>query len=408
MFHLLFAWRYFRAKKSTQAINIIAWISMVAIALITAAFIVLLSVFNGFEGLVKSLYSSFYPDLRITPLNGKVFTIPDPVFDKIRDMQGVAFSSGVVEERALLQNGDFQTIISLKGVDTHYRQVTGVFGKIDRGGYAIGDVEHPGLVMGGAIASIIGSDVEKDIYPLSIYLFRRGVALNTLDASQYFSSATIRATGTFFIQQDIDSKYAITNGAFMRQMLGLRSDEYSSLEVRLAHADATDRVQQQLQTLLGKDFLIENRYQQNKSLYSVMVTEKWAVYGILCLMLVVAAFTMIGSLTMLVMEKQKDIQVLKAMGASNGRIRGIFLAEGFLLGCLGGFSGLLLGVAICMGQVTFKWVGIQGGTFLIDYYPVAMDPADFLVVGATVILVALIASWVPARKAAIQPIELRT
>ena len=161
-------------------------------------------------------------------------SIPDSVLHRIRHLEGVAFGSGVVEERALLQNGDFQTIIWLKGVDTVYRQVTGVYDKIDRGGYEIGDAEQPGLVMGGAIASIIGSDVEKDIYPLSIYLFRRGIALNALDAGQYFSSASIRSSGTFFIQQDIDSKYAITNSAFMRQMLGLQTDEYSS-QIGRAH-----------------------------------------------------------------------------------------------------------------------------------------------------------------------------
>ena len=406
--HLKFAWRYFNAKKSTNAINIIAWVSMVAIVFITASFIIVLSVFNGFEGLVKSLYSSFYTDLKISPTQGKVLTVNAAQLKSLSAVSGVKDYSMIVEEKTLLQNGDVQTIVYLKGVDDHYTNVTEVASKIIRGKFDLGTADQPGIVLGSGIENAIAVQSDRSVFPLTAYLFKPGVNINVVDPYQAFSAENIAPTGTFFIQQDIDNKYALTNVDFMKRMLGMKENEYSSLEIGLVNPDQADNIKKQVARIFGSGYVVETRYEQNKGLYSVMTLEKWGIYGILTLMLIVASFTMIGALTMLIFEKQKDIQVLKAMGANNSLIQKIFVSEGLLLASLGTIGGIILALIITWAQVQYKLIAIQGGTFLIDYYPVKLVPSDFVLVIVTVLIVAVFASWFPARKAAIQPIELKS
>lgn len=406
--NLLFAWRYFLAKKSTNAINIIAWVSMIAIVLITAAFIILLSVFNGFEGLVKSLYSSFYADLRISPKTGKSMTVTPVQMSKMKVIYNIASFSRIVEEKTLLQNGEIQTIVYLKGVDENYGQVTSVPQKMIRGEFIVGDSNKAYVVLGSGVENALAVMSDRNLYPLTAYLFKRGVNINVVDPYQAFSAENVNTSGTFFIQQDLDNKYAITNLGFMKKMLSMGPDEYGSIEVALRNPGEAEDTREELEKIFGNDYVIETMYEQNKSLYSVMNLEKWAIYGILTMMLIVAAFTMIGALTMLVLEKQKDIQVLKALGADNHRVRTIFLSEGMLLAGMGSVAGLLLAILICWAQVKYKLIAIEGGTFLIDYYPVTMKASDFLLVLVTVMLIAFLASWFPARKAAMEPVELKS
>lgn len=381
---------------------------MIAIVCITAAFIILLSVFNGFEGLVKSLYSSFYSDLRVLPAQGKTMQVSASQLKKMQELKHVVAWSMVVEEKALLQNGEIQTIVQLKGVDDNYGKVTEVPEHMLRGDFLLGTADTAFIVLGSGVENAIGVLSDRNLYPLTAYLFRPGVNINVVDPFQAFSAENISPAGTFFIQQDIDNKYAITNLGFMKKMLSLEPDEYGSMEIAVRGERDVRETKKQLQQLFGDNYLVETRYEQNKSLYSVMNLEKWAIYGILTLMLVVAAFTMIGALTMLVLEKQKDIQVLKAMGADNTRIRRIFITEGLLLAGMGALAGTGLAVLIAYAQVKYKLIAIEGGTFLIDYYPIELKAADFVLVLATVLVVAFLASWFPARKAALQPFELKS
>jgi lipoprotein-releasing system permease protein len=406
----LFAWRYFKAKKSTNAINIIAWISIVAITCITFAFVVILSVFNGFEGLVKSLYSTFYTDIRISSATGKFITISPEQLKRVAASNGIRAYALTAEDKTLLLNGDIQVIVDLKGVDTTYAHITEVPQKLLRGTFNTGDADKPGIVLGNGVETALQIEADKNLYPLTVYLFKRGMTVNTADPYQSLAAANIASMGTFQIQQDIDNKYAITNIGFMKRMMGLGPNEYSALEIAVRDEEQADDIKKEMQVIFGKGYLVQTRYEQNQSLYSVMTLEKWAIYGILTLMLIVAAFTMIGGLTMLVLEKQKDIQVLKAMGAHNGMIQKIFLSEGLLLAIIGMGAGILLAMVFCWAQVKYKLIAIQGqgGTFLIDYYPVKLVATDFTLVIITVLLVAVIASWFPSRKAALQPIELKS
>ena len=403
--NLLFAWRYFRSNKSTNAVNVIAWISITAIAVGSAALIIVLSVFNGFEDLVKGLYADFYADMRIVPAQGKTFHISPSQIQQIKNTKGIAIISFVAEEKAVLSGGQ-TTIVSVKGVDAQYTSINKLNSPkhIPRGKFELGTVAEPKLVVGAGIENAAGVDVEKGLYPATIYLPNRQAA--RLISDDGLNAFSINPSGTFMVQQDFDNKYVFTNLAFVKYMLSMSADEYSAIEMKLS--DDPDKIKKSLQTQLGKAFLVETRYEQNRSLYAVMQVEKWVIYGILSLILVVAAFNMIGALTMLVLEKQKDIAVLQAMGANEQTVQRIFLSEGLLLAGLGGGAGILLATIICWLQIQFKLIKLGGNTFIIDYYPVKMVVGDFILVIITVAIIAILAAWIPSRKASLQLFSLKS
>lgn len=403
----LFAWRYFKAKKSTNAINIIAWTSIAAIIIGTTALILVLSVFNGFEGLVKSLYSSFYTDIKISPAAGKHMTVTPAQLQQLRAIKGVRNFSAVIEEKALLQNGDYQSVIYLKGVDENYRYVTGVADHLISGEYDTGTPDDPRLVLGAGVEDALGIYADRTLLPLNLYLPRKSSS-RQIDLLEDISSDSAWAAAAFLIQQDFDNKYGITNIGYIRQALRLGEQEFSGIEIALLDPSEVSKVKVEIRKLFGDGYLVQDRYQQNRSLYAIMNTERWIVYAVLCLILIVAAFNMIGALTMLVLEKQKDISVLHALGAGRDFIRQVFLAEGFLLALVGGGTGMLLATLIAWLQQTFHLIPLEGGSFLINYYPVQLKLTDYLLVGATVFLIALLASWIPSRKASLQEFSLRS
>ena len=407
--YLTFAWRYFKAKKSTNAINVIAWVTVGVIAFATCCQILVLSVFNGLEGLVKSLYSSFYTDLKVSPANGKTFMLSPAQVASIKQHPSVANFSLIAEEKALIKNTDFdiQTVIYLKGVDDNYPGVSGVAGKTNKGKYYTGTVDDPYLIAGLGIQNAVDINIDTALPAsnLTVMLPKKNSFSN--DPLQSISEGNVKASGVFSIQQDFDNKYAITNIGFVKQQMGFAADEYSAVEIKLIpRADLIDE-QKSLQVLLGKDYVIKTRYQQNTSLYNTMKMEKWLIYALLTLILIIAAFNMVSALTMLVLEKRKDISVLQSMGAGRGSILKIFLSEGLLLGIIGAGAGIILSIIICLIQIKFKLVKLGGGSFLVDYFPVKLIATDFVLVAATAITIAFIAAWFPARKASRQLFELR-
>jgi lipoprotein-releasing system permease protein len=241
---------------------------------------------------------------------------------------------------------------------------------------------------------------------LTVYLPNRKAAnFSGLDA---LNSYNADVSSSFMIQQDFDNKYALTNTSFVKYMLDMGPDEYTAVEIALHPGQDEEDITSALKTKFGSGFDIQTRYEQNRSLYGVMQMEKWVIYGILSIILVVAAFNMIGALTMLVLEKQKDIAVLRAMGANRTYIQRIFLNEGLVLAVVGGGSGILLATVICFLQIKYKLVKLAGGSFIIDYYPVKLLPADFLLVACTIFLISLLAAYIPARKASIQNFSLKS
>ena len=404
--YLIFAWRYFKAKKSTNAINIIAWVSVTAIAFATAALLVLWSAFNGFEGLVKSLYSTFYTDLKVTAASGKTIVLTPAQIAKLNKLNNVRNLSLVAEEKALLQNRDYQAIIELKGVDSNYTRVTTVEQSLVRGKFLLGDAENPGAVMGVGIENAVAILSDRAIGALTIYLPKKGVD-DMSNPLASFNEGKIVPNGAFAIQQDFDNKYVLTNLDFVRQHMGFKPDEYTAVEIAITNTDKEKITKNEVQQFLGPDYLVQTRYEQNSSLYNVMRLEKYAIFGIFILVLVVAAFNMIGALSMLVLEKQKDIQILQSMGATRSWVQKVFLTEGIMLAAIGAGIGIIMALLICFLQLQFKLIPLEGTSFVIDYYPVKLVFTDFVIVAVTVFIIATTASWLPSKRAASQPFELR-
>jgi lipoprotein-releasing system permease protein len=406
--YLTFAWRYFKAKKSANAINLIAWVTVGVITFAIACQILVLSVFNGFEGLVKSLYASFYADIKIAPAKGKTFTLTPQQLTLLKQHPGINAISLIAEEKALLQNEDQQTIIYLKGVDNNYSNVTGVAAKTFAGSFNTGTASEPGLIVGSGIqnAAAINVDAAFKASSLTLILPKKG-KVSVTDPLQSLSEGKVKATGVFAIQQDFDNKYAITNIDFVKQQMGFSADEYSAAEIKLNDKADLTTARLQLSKILGNAYSVQTKYEQNTNLYNTMRLEKWIIYAVLTLILFIAAFNMVSALTMLVLEKQKDISVLQSMGADKGMILKIFLSEGLLLAGIGAVTGILLALIICFIQIKFKLIKLQGGSFLIDYFPIKLQASDFLLVASTVVVISFLASWFPASKAAKQLIELR-
>jgi lipoprotein-releasing system permease protein len=402
--YLRFAWRYFKAKKSTNAINIISWVTAGVIAFSTMCQVLVLSVFNGFEDLVKSLYSNFYADVKVIPTTGKTFILTQSQLKNIQKIPGIKGTSFNVEEKALLQNGEDQTVVLLRGVDSNYYKVSGVPEKMYHGDFNLGTLDHPKIVLGVGIESAIGVQADRNLMPVTVFLPKKSNSNNPLAA---LSEGNTTTSGSFAIQQDFDNKYVITNLAFMKQQMNYRPNEFSALEVSLLNPDQSEKFTQTLQKELGSNYKILTKYQQNTSLYNSMRLEKWFIYAVLTLILIIAAFNMVGALTMLVLEKRKDISVLQSLGADRSLVKKIFLSEGILLAAVGAGTGIIMALIISFLQMKFHLIKLVGNSFLIDYFPVKLVLTDFVLVVFTSVIIAFVASWFPARKASQQMFNLK-
>jgi lipoprotein-releasing system permease protein len=399
MLSTLFAARYFRTRRTTHAINLISRISVAAIAVVTAALIVVMSVFNGFEDLVKSLYSDFYSDIRITPAKAKHFQPTAELLEKLSRLPGISGTLTVVEERAVLLNGEEKAMVWLKGVPPGYDSQLGINRHVMRGAFRTGDATQPGLVLGAGVENALLVNAAQSIYPVTVYLPNRQAGMDA-DISTALNSANVAPTGTFAIQQEFDNQYAFTDIGFMRYMLDLEPNACSAIELNVANQGETERIATQVQQLFGQSAEVKTRFRQNQALYAAMQMEKLIIFGVAFLILLIAAFNIVSSLTMTVIEKQPDIAVLGAMGASSRQIKLIYLKLANLMAGVGAMAGFAIGWLICLGQQKFHWVKLGGESFIIDHYPVAVRLSDFLIVGIIVILIALLAGYFPARRAA--------
>lgn len=401
-----FAWRYFRAKKSANAINIIAWVTTGVIAFATCCQILVLSVFNGFEDLVKSLYSTFYADIKVLPAKGKTLILTQEQIQKIKQQTFVLKSSLIAEERALLQNGEAQSVVVLKGVDENYPEVSGVASKVTDGSFFTGSLDEPRIIIGSGIQNATGIAVNDAFAPeiISVLLPKKTKSNDPLES---ISQGNVTASGVFAIQQDFDNLYAITNLDFVKQQMAFAPDEYTGVEIRLRYKADIAACKLALTSLLGDNYKVQTKYEQNTNLYNTMKMEKWAIYAVLTLILIIAAFNMISALTMLVLEKKQDIAILQSMGSTRTSIQKIFLSEGLLLGIIGAATGIVMATIICLLQIKYKLIKLQGGSFLIEYFPVKLIATDFILVSASALVIAFLASWFPAYKASRQPLALK-
>jgi len=391
---LYIARRYLLGKKSQNAINIISGISVLGVAVGTMALVIVLSVFNGFDMVVKSLFSSFDPDIQISAVEGKTF-IPDPeVSREIASLPGVSAVSEVIEENVLLLYGDRQHIATIKGVDEAFIEVSGIDSMIYDGAMQLKDRNRSYAVVGQGIAYSLGIGLSF-VDPLFVYTIDRKSRINMAQPEEAIRRDFLYPSGIFAIEQDFDSRYVITSIEFVRDLLSY-DREVTFLEIKLDPGSPADRVQEQVAGLMGEGFSIRNRQQQNELFYRVMKSEKWAIFLILTFILIIASFNIIGSLSMLIIDKKADIATLRNMGAGNRLIERIFLVEGWLISIVGSILGLALGTIISWVQQQFGLIRLTGsGTFVIDAYPVKIEILDILLIWSTVLVIGLLAARYP-------------
>jgi len=399
------AWRYFRGKKSAQAINIISWISIVAIAVSSAAMVILFSVFNGLEGTVKDMYSAFYPELKVSPAKGKFFQVSATEQKAIAGIAGVRHAACSIEDMVLFEGNKEQKVGTLKGVDDSWFDVCGldtfmIDGKAtwkNSNGYT------PSL-LGLGVEAALGIDINNAFSGMKVFYPKAGANV-TENPEEVMNNIIVKPQGTFKIQVEFDDQYVLVplNAA---QFLFNRAGQVSAVEVKLNSPKDEAAVREALEKIFGSKVNIENRFEQNKTFFMIMHGEKWAVYVILLMVLLIAAFNMIGSLSMVVLEKKNDIAILRSMGADKNMIRAIFLYEGILQAMVGGIIGIVFGSLVCLSQIYFGWFPLPEG-FIIDTYPVSLQITDILLVFANTAVVGFLAAWYPSLKAARQAVFVR-
>ncbi|VDR34213.1 Lipoprotein-releasing system transmembrane protein lolC [Alistipes sp. cv1] len=391
---LFFARRYLFSKKSHSVINIVSGVSAFSVAIPVMAMVILLSVFNGFEGLIKSMYRSFDPDIRITPVRGKVFPIDSLPRERFLAIDGVRDAAYALEDNAVFEYRDRQAFGTMCGVDSLYRQVVPLDSLRTEGVFQLQFGDFPEAYVGQGMAYALGIRVNLNS-PISVYVPRRGRVSPLLPYS-FYKKQNIFPSGVFALEAEVDGKYVIVPLHFAQQLLDYPG-QASSVAIRLEADASPQRVQQQIGQWLGDDYKIQSRYQQKESFYRIMMYEKWGIYFIILLVLVIASFSLIGSLVMLIIEKRKDSQTLVTMGADTKLLRKIFVAEGMLIYLIGAGGGLLLGVALALAQQHFGFLKLSGETFLIDAYPVEVHPSDLAWVIVTFVSVSYLISVLTVR-----------
>lgn len=399
-----FARRYIFSKKSTNAINIISSIAVFGIAIGSMALIIIMSVFNGFEGLLGNLIGSFKPDVRITAVEGKVFVSDSSMIQQIRLLDGVYNISQSLEEIALFEYEGVQNIAHIKGVDANYTQVTAIDTCLkDSQAYQVYDsIKNVNYtVVGANLAYALNITIGKVFNrPVTIYMPKRMGKMTTSPTKKPFKKRALYPTAIYEVQQSEYDNYAITNLAFVQDITSYNKGEISALEIKLNPNFNESNTLEEIRAIAGEAYVVQNRYQQDEALYNITQLEKIVAYFIFAFTLVLVAFNMVGALWMLVLDKKKDISTLKSMGATSRLIRHIFLMEGFLLSFIGLLLGCFLAITLCLLQQQYGFVKLSGsGEFIINSYPVEMRLGDFAVVILTVLGIGTVAAWIPAQKA---------
>lgn len=403
---LFIARRYFFSRRSQRAVNIISMISVTGISIGTAALIVVLSVFNGFEDLILRLYNSFDPDIKIEAASGKRI---DPLVlpaERLLQVPGVQTVCPVVEENCLVRYRDRQYIATMKGVGDDYARLTGIDTLLLEGNFVLDSAGSDYAVVGGAIAYTLQLHTGDLLNQLEVYAPKREAG-SLLVPEEAFNRRFLAPSGVFAVQQEYDEKYVIVPIGFAREIL---EDEkaLTSYEIGLKPGADKEQVTAEVKRLAGDNYRVRDREAQHALLHKIMRSEKWAVFLILTFILIIATFNMVASLTMLVIEKREDIAVLHSLGADLPALQRIFLLDGLFITLLGCGIGMVPGFVVCYLQERFGLIGLGGsGAFVIDSYPVKVQLPDAFYVFLTVLAIGFVASWYPARKLVARSLNLR-
>ncbi len=390
---LSFSIRYLFGKKSTNAINIISGVSVFGISIGTAALILVMSVLNGFEDLIISLINSFNADVKITVHEGKTFRPDDQIYQKLVAIPNVRSVSPYLEETSLLEYKSVKDFATLKGVDSNYHAVGAVSQKMDEGRFQLQSAAGYQAVVGLGIRNKLAISIDDDFARLTAYMPDPNGS-----TFQPFKKRMLIPVGVFSVQQEYDNKYVFVDIDFLQDLVH-KINQITGYEIQLKDYKAKDRTIASIQSIVGKEFKVQDRNQQDAAFYKLMKIEKWVSYAILSFVLVLVAFNIVGALWMIVLEKKKDIMVLKTMGMKDNSVRMIFMQTGLWITGVGILAGFILAMVMYMLQLRFGIVPIPEG-FLVDRYPINLRWTDFMVVGITVAAIGFVASVLPSRKAA--------
>lgn len=392
---LRLARRYLFSAKSANAIHIISGISVVAFLVGSAALIIILSALNGFENIVSGMIGSFDPPLKVTPVSGKVFKPDERKIKKIEEMTGVVAVRSSLEENGVITYQDAQEIVKLKGVEADYPSLLGLDTLILAGNADLMRGTSPMAIFGSGVASRLNVNVQG-YSKAGLFIPDRETQYNPVNPMSSINMENILPSGIFVLQEDVEKDYVVVPLTLMRSLLRY-SSEVSYLEIFTDPKVDEESLKEDIAGVLGDDFEVKDRREQNEMIFKIFKSEKLATYLILLFILIVASFNMIGALTMLVIEKKKDILVLKAMGFNYKQIRSVFLYEGLLLALLGGAIGLVLGVVFCLLQKHFGFIPLENS--IVPYYPVNVMWQDVLLVWLTIVVLVVLSSLWPAYNA---------
>ena len=392
--------RYLFAKKKHNAINIISAISVCGVALATMAMVCTLSVFNGFQEMVEQLFTAFDPELKITAREGKVFQPDDPGIRQVQALPCIDVWTETVEDNAMVQYKNRQAMATIKGVEDNFEQLTEIDSLLyGTGQFMLNDPVADYGIMGGELMSELGTGIQF-VDPLQVYAPKRNVRINLANPSAAFNRKYLHSPGVVFIvnQQKYDARYIITSLDFARALFGYNT-EVSAIELKLKPGNDIGHIQGQIQDILGDRYLVQNRYEQQSDVFRIMKIEKLISYLFLTFILAIACFNVIGSLSMLILDKREDVVTLRNLGANDRLIARIFLFEGRLIAAFGAAIGIIGGLLLCFLQQAFGLISLGGGNgaFLVEAYPVSVHATDVLLVFVTVIAVGFLSVWYPVR-----------
>ena len=401
-FPFYIAKRYLFSKKSHNAINVISAVSVCGVALATLALVCTLSVFNGFQDLVATMFTAFDPELKITAVSGKVFDGQDERIQSLRQLPEIEVFSESLEDNAMVQYKGRQAMVVVKGVEDNFDRLTPIDSILyGRGELVLHDEVVDYAIPGIELVSVLGTGI-RFLDPLEVYAPKRGSRINVASPASSFNSDYLHSSGLVFAvnQQKYDASYILTSLAFARNLFQYDT-EVSSVDLKLKEGSNIYKVQENISQLLGEDFRVLNRYEQQADTFRIMEVEKLISYLFLSFILLIACFNVIGSLSMLIIDKRADVVTLRNLGANDETIKRIFLFEGCLISFMGALVGVVLGVALCLVQQEFGLIslgsGDSAGAFVIDAYPVSVHIGDVVLVLCTVLLVGYLSVLYPVR-----------
>ena len=396
---LFIANRYLLAKKSHNLINIITWISILGISVGSFALIVVLSAFNGLEKVISEMNNSLTPDLQIAAMKGKTIDLTAFPLGQLKDIQGVDYVIPTITEDALFRANDKQHIGQVKGVGVEYQEIERL-NEITRGddGLLLSDGEYDFAVPGMGVAWYLGINAYNPYAMVRVYVPKRGNA-SLMSLENSFNSDVLTVRSVFATEQEQDEKLVLVPFNWLSELLEYEN-KASNVELFTAPNADINKVKKSIASIIGEDFTVKNQQEQQETLYKIMRSEKWAVYVILTFILILATFNVVGSLSMLMIDKRKDTEILKSMGADNRLIQRIFMNEGLLISVAGGIIGLLLGIILVLLQQQFGFVKFgTGGNYVVDAYPVLLKFKDVLLIFATILVVGCTSAFLTVRHA---------